>query len=65
MNANVKPREVLRMEDLVRYTGLKRTRIKELIAKGEFPKAHKLSERRNIWFAHEIAEWQAQRLAAK
>jgi predicted DNA-binding transcriptional regulator AlpA len=52
-------------EELAKYTGLGPSQTKELIAAGEFPKPKRLSERRRVWLARDIAEWQAKRLAAQ
>lgn len=50
-------------EELHKYTGLRRTQIKDLIAEGKFPKPVKLSERRAAWWARDVAAWQAERVA--
>jgi len=56
---------VIRLADLPTYTGLHRSQIDELIARGEFPRPVKLSQRRKAWLESEIAAWQAARIAAR
>jgi prophage regulatory protein len=56
---------VIRLADLPKHCGLRRTQIASLVAAGKFPKPVKLSERRIAWIADEVAEWQAARVAAR
>jgi len=56
---------VVRLADLPMFTGLHRTQIDTLIARGEFPRPVKLSTRRKAWLESEIAAWQATRIAAR
>ncbi len=46
--------------ELHTYTGLHRTQINELIAAGKFPKSVRLTARRKVWFARDVAAWQDQ-----
>jgi prophage regulatory protein len=56
---------VVRLADLPGYTGLRRTQIDALIARGEFPRPVKLSARRKAWLEAELIYWQQQRIAAR
>ncbi len=58
------PQRVIRLNELVEFTGLRRTQIQELIARGEFPAPIRLSERRIAWLAGDVAAWQADKIAA-
>ena len=51
--------------ELKKYTGLGPSQTKELIAAERFPKPVRLSERRRVWFARDIAQWQVERVAAQ
>ena len=55
----------LRAEEVTRVTGVPRATRYELIARGKFPRPIKLSERMVAWSAAEIADWMAQRIAAR
>ncbi len=55
---------IIRKKDLPQYVGLKRTAIDDLIAKSEFPKPIKLSERARGWTQEALISWQQQRIAA-
>jgi prophage regulatory protein len=57
----------LRLADVERVVGLKRTKIAELIAAGEFPKPIPLSDKGRAvgWLERELMEWQAKRIAAR
>lgn len=54
----------LRRDEVERFCGLKRTAIKKMIDKEEFPKPVKLSDsgRAIAWLESELVEWQRQRL---
>ena len=56
---------MIRLADLPQYVGLKRTQIDELIKKGEFPKAIKLSDagRAKAWLECDVLAWQNDRIA--
>ncbi len=66
---NMTPRlnRVIRLAELPKYVGLKRTQIDALIRRGEVPKPIRLSEggRAKAWLEHEIVAWQQERLAAR
>jgi len=51
------PVRMLRIPDVIYLTGVSRTRIYELMARGEFPARRKLSERATAWRSDEIDEW--------
>jgi prophage regulatory protein len=56
---------ILRRPDVERATGLSRSTIYELIARGDFPKPIKLSARAVGWPENTIREWQESRKAAR
>jgi prophage regulatory protein len=60
-----KPDEVIRLADLPRYTGLRRTQIQHYIDKNEFPQPIKLGERAKGWLSSEVRAWQHERIAAR
>ncbi len=57
--------EVIRLADLPKYTGLRRTQIQHYIDKGDFPQPIKLGERAKGWLSSEIRTWQHARIAAR
>ena len=61
-----KLQQLIRLSELPKYTGLKRTKIAELIKANKFPKPIKLSDagRAVAWIESEVAAWQAARIAA-
>ena len=56
---------LLRLPDVVARVGLRRSRIYDLIAEGDFPQPVSLSERAVGWYEHEITQWCASRPRAK
>jgi predicted DNA-binding transcriptional regulator AlpA len=58
---------LIRLADLPKFAGLRRTAISELIKTGQFPKPIRLSDsgRAVAWVAAEIAEWQRSRIAKR
>lgn len=56
---------IIRKRDLPAYTGLQRTALEELIKQGLFPKPIPLGDRAVGWLEHEVAIWQAQRIARR
>jgi prophage regulatory protein len=56
---------VLRRADVERATGLPRSTIYELMARGTFPKPIRLSARAVGWLEAEILAWQKDRLAER
>jgi predicted DNA-binding transcriptional regulator AlpA len=59
------PRRVISSwDEMFIVTGLHRSQIKELEAKGKFPRGFKLTANKKIWFADDVKRWQDQRVAA-
>ena len=63
MVERLEPRRALLESELTAYDGLQKTQRAELIKQGKYPKPTRISERRKIWFADQIAIWQQQRVA--
>lgn len=57
MSADPNPRTILRIEVVLRRSGLKRTMLYDLIAKGQFPKQVSLGARAVGWYEDEVNEW--------
>ncbi len=57
--------QIIRRSELEKVTGLPRSTIYSKIAKGEFPKPIKLSERAVGWLEQDIADWQKARIDAR
>ena len=58
------PDRVVRSDELFEVCGLKRSQVKELIDKGEFPKPFRPAGpdgRAKAWFGREISAWQRKR----
>lgn len=55
-------RSILRLPDVIRLTGFRRTSIYEMIKKGEFPNSHKIGPRAKGWDSDEIDNWIKERL---
>lgn len=51
------PDTMLKMNDVIRLTGLSKSTIQRRMEDGTFPKPIKLSERRNGWPASVVMEW--------
>lgn len=56
---------LLRLPVVLQKTGLSRSRLYELLGRGEFPAPLKHSERVNVWPDGEVSDWIEQRLAAR
>ena len=54
----------LRFPEVSRITGMKRGLAYMLMARGEFPKPIKISERSSAWLESDIEAWQEARIAA-
>ena len=54
---------ILRFPAVQGRVSLSRTQIYELIARGDFPRQFKLSERASGWLASEVDAWIEQRIA--
>jgi prophage regulatory protein len=53
----MQPKKILRLPEVINKTGLSRSTIYALIAKGTFPKQIKLSERTSGFFETEVDEY--------
>ena len=56
---------LLRLPVVIERTGLSRSALYVMLEQGKFPKPVKLGERINAWPDDEIAEWIADRRAAR
>lgn len=65
MSADANPRTILRIEGVFCRTGLKRTMLYDLIAKGEFPKQVPLGARAVGWYEDEVQDWIDERPAVE
>lgn len=65
MSADPHPRTILRIEEVLHRTGLKKTMFYELIKKRKFPKQVPLGARAVGWYEHEVDEWIRNRDSAK
>jgi prophage regulatory protein len=63
--AQGEPLVLLRLPEVCRRTGRKRSALYEAIAAGTFPAPVKLGERASAWPEHEITAWIAERIAAR
>lgn len=59
------PLVLLRLPEVCRRTGRKRSALYQDIAAGNFPAPVKLGERASAWPEHEITAWIAERMAAR
>ena len=64
MTTEKKPLRILRAPALHEKTGLKKSHIQQLEAKGKFPKRIKLGEHAAGWLEHEVDAWLEARIAA-
>ena len=65
MTSNANPLTLLRLDEVCRRTGKKRSSIYRDIAAGAFPAPVKLGERASAWPEHEVNAWIAERIAAR
>jgi len=56
---------ILRLKSVIQLTGLSRSSIYSLIAKGEFPKQIKLTKRSSGWVLQEVEHWVNDRVAER
>lgn len=56
---------LMRITEVERGTGLKRSTIYQLIQRGSFPKPVKLGPRVSVWVSSEIQAWIADRIAER
>lgn len=59
------PQRVLRECELPGLDALRKTQRAELIRRGLYPAPVRISDRRKVWLAHEIAAWQQARISAR
>jgi len=57
-------RRALRLPEVEAAGGLRRTQIAEKVKAGTFPRPVRVSERRTVWWADEVATWQLEQTAA-
>jgi len=65
MSATPNPRTILRKEEVLRRTGLKTTRLYELIKNGEFPAQISIGARAVGWHEDEVQDWIRERPAVE
>ncbi|MCA3692613.1 AlpA family transcriptional regulator [Aquidulcibacter sp.] len=53
---------VIRLPTVLAKTGVSRNTIRRLVKRGDFPSAHKLSERTSVWNEAEVDSWLKARL---
>ena len=63
--AHSRPIRMLRLTQVMDVTGLRRSKIYELQAQGDFPKRVKIAERSVGWVEAEVQDWLARRIANK
>ena len=56
-SANPNPGRILRIDEVLHRTGLKRTMLYDLIAKRRFPKQFSLGARAVGWYEEQVEEW--------
>lgn len=64
MSANPNPRTILRIDDVLHRTGLKRTMLYDLVRKERFPRQVSLGARAVGWYEEQVDEWIKDRTAA-
>lgn len=55
----------LRIGEVQEFSGLSRSQIYALVAKGEFPRQVKVSEKASAWLLSELEHWMAKRVAGR
>lgn len=55
---------LLRLPDVEARTGLRRSHLYSLAARGEFPKPLKLGDRASAWIEREVSDWINARIRA-
>jgi prophage regulatory protein len=56
--------KLLRLPDVEARTGLRRSHLYALAARGEFPKPLKLGDRASAWIEREVSDWINSRIRA-
>ena len=62
---DVRTKQFLRRQEVVRVTGIPTSTMYELIARGDFPRPVRLTPRLVGWDAEEILRWQKGRIMAR
>ena len=60
-----KTEKFLRIKEVQRFSGLSRSQIYALVAKGKFPRQIKLSEKASAWLLSELEAWMSERIAGR
>ena len=55
----------LRINEILKTTGLSRSQIYVLVSKGQFPKQVKVSDKASAWLASEVEAWMNERVAGR
>ena len=55
----------LRIREVQIFSGLSRSQVYSLVAKGEFPRQVKVSEKASAWLLSELEAWMAERVAGR
>lgn len=56
---------IIRLPSVIKLTGLSRSAIYDMIAKGDFPKQIKLTTRSSGWLQSEVDQWINDRIAER
>lgn len=56
---------IIRLNDVIKMTGLSRSSIYDLISKDTFPKQIKLTSRSSGWLESEVQQWIDERVAER
>ncbi|MBA8883755.1 helix-turn-helix transcriptional regulator [Dokdonella fugitiva] len=65
VNSSAAQPVLLRLPDVERMTGIKRSMIYRLEGEGRFPRRVKIGEHASAWVASEVWAWIATRIAAR
>ena len=60
-----KTEKFMRIREVQSFSGLSRSQIYALVAKGEFPKQVKVSEKASAWLLSELETWMSERVACR
>ena len=61
----VRMEKFLRIREVQLFSGLSRSQIYSLVAKGEFPRQVKVSEKASAWLLSELEAWMRKRVAGR
>jgi prophage regulatory protein len=59
------PVRFMRVPEVIRLLGITRNSLYDLIARGEFPRAVKLSYKLAVWPETDVINWQQQKIAER